>query len=367
MMDSNRLTRMIALFSALAGVALTLFLSWAHFAGTLGTICSETGGCGDVLTSSYAVFMGLPTALYGFIFYLTVSLLLVTFPFLKEEVQDDALSLLVGLTGAAFLVSLFLIGYSFIALNALCGYCLGSAGLVTVLFGMTLFWNVRNVRMDSKSSYSNMVWKGGTIGLAVLLVAVGGLYFQANASEGAGSADEKRALVAEHRAIGNPNAPIRVVEFFDLACPHCQDFALNTFSKIRKNYIANGKVVWVFRDFPIGRSHPNSPRAHATLSQVPFNQYLNAKKKIMRDADQWTAASNGNPDEYFDFFANRYGLNLNSNITKQLTRQIMNRRKVGADIGIRSTPSFMVNGEVYQGALPYRRWERIFDSILSQQ
>jgi len=364
---SNRLTRIIALLAGVAGATLTLFLSWAHFAGTLGSICSEAGGCGNVLTSRYAVFLGLPTALYGFIFYFTVSLLLVSFPFLKEEVQDDALSKLVGLTGAAFLVSLFLTGYSFVSLNALCGYCLGSTGLVTVLFGVTSFWKIRSVRMNHQSSYANMAWKGGAIGLAVLLVAVGGLYFQANAGETVGSPGEKRALVAEHRAIGNPDAPIRVVEFFDLACPHCQNFALNTFPKIRENYIANGDVVWVFRDFPIGRSHPNSPRAHAILSQVPFIQYLNAKKKIMRDADQWTAASNGNPDEYFDFFAKRYGLKLSSNITEKLTQQIMNRRDVGADIGIRSTPSFMVNGEVHQGALPHRRWERIFDTILNEQ
>ncbi len=364
-MQSNRGTRMIALLSSLAGVALTLFLSWAHFAGTLGTICSETGGCGDVLTSSYAVFLGLPTALYGFMFYFIVSVMLVSFPFLREGVQDDALSILVGLTGAAFFVSLFLTGYSFISLDTFCGYCLGSAGLVTVLFAVTLFWKIRNVRMHEKNSYSNLLWQGGTIGLTVFLVAVGGLYFQSNTS--VDSTNEKRALVAEHRAIGNPNAPIRVVEFFDLSCPHCQKFTLNTFPKIRQNYIDRGDVVWVFRDFPIGRSHPNSPRAHAILSQVPFSQYLNAKKKIMRDADQWTAASNGNPDEYFEFFSNRYGLNLNSNITEQLTRQIMNRRQVGGDIGIRSTPSFMVNGKVYQGARPYRRWERIFDSILSEK
>jgi hypothetical protein len=97
----------------------------------------------------------------------------------------------------------------------------------------------------------------------------------------------------------------------------------------------------------------------AQFESVSFGEEIEVLGRI--------AASNGNPDEYFDFFAKRYGLKLSSNITEKLTQQIMNRRDVGANIGIRSTPSFMVNGEVHQGALPYRRWERIFDTILNEQ
>lgn len=362
-MNLDRLTRLISITVSAVGAVLALFLSWASFAGTLGMICSKTSGCGTVLTSAYSQFLGLPTALYGFIFYFTVALILVLYPFLQEDIKSTCLSFVFGLTTAALVISITLTAYSYISLQALCGYCVTSTIFVFILFATTLFWKVRDVRLSDTSGFSSSAWKVSTITLLIGLSIVGGMYYQQTTLPSQmGSSKELKALSAESIAVGNPEAPIRVVEFFDLSCPHCQRFTRNVFPKINKNYIQNGKVLWTFRPFPIPRAHPHSPYAHSVLAMIPPNQYIEAKKKIMREADQWDARNNDNPETYFNFLMTEYGLSQSP--SENLSNVLMENRRIFSSIGIRSTPSFLVNGKIYEGAVPYSRWRTIFDNIL---
>ena len=58
--------------------------------------------------------------------------------------------------------------------------------------------------------------------------------------------------------IGDPNAPITIVEFSDFQCPFCARFHTQTLPLILEEYIEQGKVKLVFRDFPIQSIHPNA-------------------------------------------------------------------------------------------------------------
>lgn len=366
-MNINRVSRLISLLLALAGIGLTLFLTWAHFSGSLRTICAPNSGCGTVLTSPYSTLVGLPTAFYGFVYYFTIALLVIAFPYFMDDVQDTLLSVTLGLNASAFIVSVLLTAYGIISLDTTCLYCLGSLALVSGLFGLSLFWKIRRVRIKSPEGPSQVLWKVGTVGFLLLFLLAGGLYYQSlSAATATQQTAETTALAADRTAVGNPAAPIRVVEFFDLGCPHCQEFTLNTFPKIRENYVKTGKVVWIFRDFPIQRAHPHALYAHTVLSILPPHQYVGAKKEIMRNASQWNARSNDSPRPYFKELMTRYGLGTREDPPKPLSRIILNRRRIITQLGIQATPSFLVNGKLYRGAIPYRRWQRIFDQILAQ-
>lgn len=65
-------------------------------------------------------------------------------------------------------------------------------------------------------------------------------------------------VTAQDHILGNPNAPIMIVEYSDFDCPYCQEFQA-TLHQIMNEYGATGKVAWVFRDFPIQQLHPNAP------------------------------------------------------------------------------------------------------------
>lgn len=58
---------------------------------------------------------------------------------------------------------------------------------------------------------------------------------------------------------GNPNAPILIVEYSDYDCPYCKQYH-TTLKQIMDEYAINGRVAWVYRQFPIGQLHPNSPK-----------------------------------------------------------------------------------------------------------
>ncbi len=62
--------------------------------------------------------------------------------------------------------------------------------------------------------------------------------------------------------LGNPNAPIVIVEYSDYDCPFCKVFH-DTMNGVMDTYGTDGKVAWVFRNFPIEKLHPSSPHIAA--------------------------------------------------------------------------------------------------------
>jgi protein-disulfide isomerase len=58
---------------------------------------------------------------------------------------------------------------------------------------------------------------------------------------------------------GNPNAPILIIEYSDYECPFCKQYH-ETLSSILDEFGANGRVAWVYRQFPIAQLHPNAPK-----------------------------------------------------------------------------------------------------------
>ena len=52
------------------------------------------------------------------------------------------------------------------------------------------------------------------------------------------------------QALGSDKAPVTIIEYASMTCPHCAHFAIETFPKIKEQYIDTGKVRWIFREFP---------------------------------------------------------------------------------------------------------------------
>ncbi len=61
--------------------------------------------------------------------------------------------------------------------------------------------------------------------------------------------------------LGDPNAPVKIVEYSDPSCPYCKVFT-PTMEKIMDNYGASGKVAWVYRHFPLDKPDENGNVLH---------------------------------------------------------------------------------------------------------
>lgn len=356
-----------AVVLSVAGVLLTLFLTRAHFQGDVTAICAAGSGCETVLNSAYAQLLGLPTALYGLLFYTTALFGFLVYPLANRDGRSLILNVLLIIHSVALIISVVLTYLSVSVLQTTCSYCLSSLGIIALLFVGIVFWYVRGGRTGEIEVGRTQYWQAGAAALAVLVLLLAGFSVYAYTTAPTASPQdesEKFFLAYDQNAIGNPGAPIRVVEFFDLECPHCQRFTLDTFPKIRENYIETGKVLWTFRHSPLPTIHEHAVYAHSVLSVIPPNRFLEAKKTIMQEAARWSTSSGDGYKTYFHDLLNEYGISKES-ITPPLQNYVRQRRSMYRQMGISGTPFFIVNGKAY-GANRYEEWKRKFESLLKE-
>ena len=96
--------------------------------------------CNIVLATPYAKFMGLPTALYGLVAYLFFTIL-VLYGLVRE--RPNAVKLLMYLSGLGVLVSVYFVYLQFFVISALCFYCLTSATVMTLIFILSITYNLK--------------------------------------------------------------------------------------------------------------------------------------------------------------------------------------------------------------------------------
>lgn len=123
---------------ALIGFVDASYLTIEHFQGRIPP-CSITGGCEQVLTSSYSQIFGIPVSLMGAVFYLLV--LVGAFSYLESK-NTTFLKWTLILTIPALFFSLWFVYIQVFVLYSYCIYCLGSFLTSTILFvtAMEIFW-----------------------------------------------------------------------------------------------------------------------------------------------------------------------------------------------------------------------------------
>ncbi len=169
------------------------------------------------------------------------------------------------------------------------------------------------------------------------------------------------ALTDADPTIGNPDAPITIVEFSDFECPFCAA-AMPTLKQIRENYGDQVRLVW--KDFPLTQIHPNAYRAaqagHCAAEQGGFwelHDVLFANQQTLDDASlKLHAAGIGLDTAAFDAC-------LDSARYEQRVRDGMD---MGTLLGVSATPTVFINGRAVSGAQPYDVFASIVDEELAR-
>jgi len=172
--------------------------------------------------------------------------------------------------------------------------------------------------------------------------------------------------------LGNPNAPITMVEFGDYQCTFCSKFFHETENPIITNYIKTGKVKILFKDYIIlGQDSMNAANAaHCANDQKSFWKY----HSILYN--NWAGENTGWADlAHLHEFANTLGLDMDvfSTCMSDLKwNELVNlSSKDGQKLGVSGTPTFFVidqNNDVIKivGAQHYDVFKQIFDSALDE-
>lgn len=87
-------------------------------------------------------------------------------------------------------------------------------------------------------------------------------------------------------AVGRADAPLTIVQYASMTCPHCRHFHKTTYPQLKKEFIDTGKVRYILREFPIGKQ---SGQATIALRCAPPDKYFALYGKLMEQQDAWVS------------------------------------------------------------------------------
>ena len=163
---------------------------------------------------------------------------------------------------------------------------------------------------------------------------------------------------------GDPMAPVTVIEYASLTCSHCADFSTNTFPKLEEQYIETGKVYYILRDFPFD---PIATAAFMLSHCAGPERYFGFVDVLFRQQTKW--AFTQTPMEDLKAIAKQGGFSEERFDECMKDERIFNHVKEVATrgaktFGVRSTPTFFINGEKVEGALPWNEFEPLIRKAL---
>lgn len=169
--------------------------------------------------------------------------------------------------------------------------------------------------------------------------------------------------------LGDKSAPVTMVEYASLSCPHCASFARESFNRVKKDYIDNGKVKFVFRNFPLNQAALVAAMFADCQANNDNDKYFATIKALFKTQDSW--AFDRNYKERLQSIAKLDG--MNSEIftkcieNKSLQEQILTSRMATSKIlQLKSAPSFFINGEISEGYVDYKTIQTLIDKKLSE-
>ena len=173
---------------------------------------------------------------------------------------------------------------------------------------------------------------------------------------------------------GDPNAPITIVEFSDFQCPFCARFHVQTLPLIIEEYIEEGKVNLVYRDFPIQSIHPNAlPAAVAAECANEQGRYWEYHDMLFEKQNGWNRLDSNTAISTFSQYATDVGLEqqqFDSCLgSGKYLEEVQGDLSDGRDYGISGTPGFFIgNDEIgfvkLSGAQPFDSFKKIIDAQL---
>ena len=171
--------------------------------------------------------------------------------------------------------------------------------------------------------------------------------------------------------MGNPNAPVQIMEFADFECPACGQFATVTEPDVRKRIVETGLASYRFFDFPLTEIHKNTLAAsNAAACASDQGKFWEMHDQLYEHQPQWSTEATSDPKKFFDRYASQIGLDVSTwskcyDDQRHLQR-IMANRAEGERRNVRQTPTFIIGTKMIPGSLPYDMIKAYVDTAAAQ-
>jgi len=228
----------------------------------------------------------------------------------------------------------------------------------------------KNIKKDTITIKKGDLWKYSTFILAAILIVGAFVVFtgddapSGNTNTNPGQqlpevGSKSQISEDDDPILGNPNAPVTIIEFSDYQCPFCAKFWSETLPLLKKDYIDTGKVKLVYRDYPLSfhqMARPAAEAAECVRSAAKSDAaYFKMHDKIFANHESLSV-------DNLKTWAKELGYDIESclnsgKFAKEVEKDI-------ADGGSLGTPTFFINGKRLRGAQPYSAFKQVIDAEL---
>jgi protein-disulfide isomerase len=225
--------------------------------------------------------------------------------------------------------------------------------------------------MNSKYLY-------GAIAAAVVVIAAGAWFWTGQAASplaSAGGSGQNMDMKSSDMIHGAQNAPITIVEYASMTCPHCAAFQKEVVPKLTKDYIDSGKVRMVFREYPLDGA---ARMASAVARCLSGDQYFSFIDLLFANQMNWIKDFDGNGQltkediqqglEQMGRFAGmaKEKVDACADNKDNLALVDANWMEGQTKYNVNSTPTFFINGVKHEGEIPYDQLKKDLDSLLKK-
>ena len=165
--------------------------------------------------------------------------------------------------------------------------------------------------------------------------------------------------------LGSDKAPVTIIEYASMTCPHCAHFSTDTFPELQKRYIDTGKVRYIFREFPLDALAAAGfmlARCAGKDKFMPVVETLFAKQL------EWMVQK---PIEPLKAIAKQFGFTEQSFDACLANQHVLDgiqevRDRAAEKLGVNSIPTFFVNGQKLTGDQSIDALAKVIDPYLKQ-
>jgi protein-disulfide isomerase len=206
---------------------------------------------------------------------------------------------------------------------------------------------------------------------AVIVVGAGTLYYQTTKEKVTARTIDPTLpkLKAEGYLVGSPTAPIEIIEFGDFECPSCGQFATLTEPDMRERIVGTGKARFRFMDFPLPMHLNTWDASLAAACANEQGKFWQMHDLLFQNQDRWNGEATKRPRGQIGEYAKTIGLDMpkyNSCMdTEKYRANIQANLQEGERRQVASTPTFIIGGKMYPGALGFDELNKHVDDAIA--
>ncbi len=163
--------------------------------------------------------------------------------------------------------------------------------------------------------------------------------------------------------MGEESAKVTIIEFSDFQCPFCGKFHQETFPQIKKDFVDQGKVKFVYRDYPLPYHSMAQKAAEAAECAKEQGKFWEMADKIFANTETLSVEELKKIAKELDLDTSAFDSCLDSGKYKE---EVAKDVSDATSYGVQATPTFFINGKKIEGALPYTSFKQAIEQALNE-